>query len=89
MVKVLNKKVVGVPAGAVYCGRPGPWGNPFAMRNQSQAERDRVCDAFEQWFLAQPAMVARAKQELKGKHLVCWCAPLRCHCETLARVANE
>lgn len=29
-----------------------------------------------------------ALHELTGRDLVCWCAPLRCHCETLLRLAN-
>lgn len=87
MAKVLNKRVHGVPASAVYVGRPSKFGNPFAM--VSEAERDHVCDAYETWLLAKPELVAAAKHELKGKDLVCWCAPRRCHADTLLRIANE
>jgi len=31
MCKVLNKRVNGVPAGAVYIGRGSKWGNPFRI----------------------------------------------------------
>jgi hypothetical protein len=30
-----------------------------------------------------------AKRELKGKDLVCYCAPLACHGDVLSRIANE
>ena len=35
----------------------------------------------------QPALLARLP-ELKGKRLICWCAPLRCHGDVLHRLAN-
>ncbi len=28
------------------------------------------------------------KAELKGKDLVCWCAPKACHAETIMEIAN-
>lgn len=84
---VLNKRVHGVPKGAVYVGRPSKFGNPFVLRNES--ERDEVCDKYEAWLLAQPGLVEAAKRELRGKDLVCWCAPHRCHAHTLLRIANE
>ena len=34
------------------------------------------------WIAQQPALLA-ALGELRGKHLVCWCAPERCHAELL------
>ncbi len=87
MPKVLNKKTHGVPPSAVYVGRPSPFGNPFPMRQE--ADRDAVCNLFDAWLEKNPALIERAKRELRGKDLVCWCAPLRCHAETLLRIANE
>lgn len=86
MARVLNKKVSGIPAGAVYIGRPSKFGNPFAMK--SEAQRDDVCDRYRAWLLAQPKLVAAARSELAGKDLVCWCAPRRCHGDTLLEIAN-
>ncbi|HYG27136.1 MAG TPA: DUF4326 domain-containing protein [Caulobacteraceae bacterium] len=86
MVRVLNKKVSGVPAGAVYVGRPTQWGNPFAMRTES--ERALVVRRFEQ-YAAQRLVRERGWLEpLRGKDLVCWCAPRACHADVLARLAN-
>jgi len=37
----------------------------------------------------QAALVDRAKRELKGKILGCWCKPLDCHGDILRAVADE
>lgn len=63
----------------VYCGRPSRWGNPFTVQ---QLGRDKACNRFEAWFPTQKELVD-ALHELKGKTLVCFCKPLRCHCDYL------
>jgi hypothetical protein len=78
----------------VYIGRPGPWGNPFSHLETSAARyrcqsRDEAVQKYEAWLLAQPELVAKARRELRGKVLGCWCAPKACHGDVLARVANE
>lgn len=82
MPKVLNKHVHGIPAGAVYCGRGSPYGNPFKMA--AGQDRDAVCDRFEREVL--PTLDVSA---LRGKDLVCFCAPRRCHCDAILRKANS
>ena len=72
----------------IYIGRGSKWGNPFIMRNKSDAERDRVCDAYEAWFKNQPELV-NDLHELQGKILGCFCKPKRCHGDFLAREANK
>ena len=77
----------------VYIGRPSPWGNPFSHLVRSRAKflvatREEAIQRFEEWLLAQPELVKRVKQELCGKVLGCWCAPLSCHGDVLARIAN-
>lgn len=95
MCKVFNKRHGGVPADAVYIGRPSKWGNPFTHLSQGTTaqyfmfSRDEAVDAYEQWLLKRPALVAAAKQELRGKDLVCWCAPARCHGDVLLKIANS
>ena len=90
--KVLNiKRIKGSwPENTVRVDRRSLWGNPFVMRNDSEAERKRVCDAFEEmaanWL---PETIAALKKDLKGKSLACWCTPKRCHADTLLRIANE
>ena len=35
------------------------------------------------------AAILAALHELRGKNLVCWCAPKRCHAEVLIELANR
>ena len=87
MPKVHNKYARTAGPDAVYIGRGSPYGNPWKVG--VHGTRDEVCDAYEQALLSNPELVARVKSELKGKDLVCFCAPKRCHGDTLLRIANE
>jgi hypothetical protein len=71
----------------VYIGRPGPWGNPFVLGRDGS--REEVLAKYERWLLAQPDLLERARAELRGKVLGCWCAPQPCHGDVLGRIANE
>lgn len=84
--RVLNRRIHGIPKGAVYVGRPSKWGNPYVMR----AERDRqeVIEKYDRWLQTRPELLA-ALPELRGKDLVCYCAPRGCHADVLLRMANE
>ena len=72
----------------VYIGRGSKWGNPFAMKNWSDEERNRVCDEYEEWFMKQQHLI-ESLPELKDRVLGCYCKPKRCHGDFLARLANE
>jgi len=71
-------------------------GNPFFMK--SEKERDKVCDDYEKHFNKMKDE-ARFKQELRrlysihkcfGKlELYCWCAPKRCHGETIKKFLEQ
>jgi hypothetical protein len=78
----------------VYIGRPSVWGNPFSHKVGTKAQfqvatREEAIAKFEEWFKARPDMVRLAKDVLRGKVLGCWCKPLACHGDVLARIANE
>lgn len=78
----------------VYIGRPSIWGNPFSHKPGTKAEhvvanRREAIKAYEAWLMEQPELLARARAELRGKVLGCWCKPQSCHGDVLARVANE
>ncbi len=73
MCKVLNKHRHGVPAGAIYIGRGSKWGNPF--RIGPDGDRAAVIAKHERWFADQHHLL-RALDELCGRDLVCFCAPL-------------
>lgn len=65
----------------MYVGRGSPWGNPFYIGKHGT--RDRVCERFKAEIL--PTLDIR---KLRGKNLICFCAPLRCHADDLLKKAN-
>jgi len=79
---VLNKHKVGIPPGAVYIGRGSPWGNPFKIGRDGT--RDEVCDRYEREILPTLDLTP-----LIGKDLVCFCAPLRCHGNSILRALQR
>jgi len=88
MCKVLNARRVGKQSAAdrIYVGRPSKWGNPFVIGRDGT--RDHVIAKYRAWIVRQPALLA-ALDELRGKHLVCWCAPERCHADVLIELVNQ
>jgi Domain of unknown function (DUF4326) len=70
----------------VYIGRPGPWGNPYAIGRDG--DRAGVIALYERHLLARPDLLARLP-ELRGRVLGCWCAPQACHGDVLARYADQ
>lgn len=85
-----NKHHGNAPAGAVYIGRGSSWGNPWPI-GPRYGSRNDVCDRFEaymaeKWEAGQLDLEALAA--LHGKDLVCFCAPHRCHGETIQKYAN-
>ena len=97
MIYIVNKykdKRPGIPS--VYCGRGSALGNPFVIGKDGN--RDEVCDKYEDWFYteAQPFLspvdpVYLQLQQIKRMastgdvQLECFCAPKRCHCETIKK----
>lgn len=81
MPRVLNKHRDAIPADAVYIGRGSPWGNPFPIT--AEHPRDEVIDLFISLIL--PKLDVSA---LRGRDLVCFCKPKRCHGDYLLEKAN-
>ncbi len=96
---VINKSDI-IPNGysRIYIGRGSDFGNPFPMKNASQAERDRVCDNFiihlkDEWLNARKGnpsplaqgIISLATRVASGEKLAlqCFCAPQRCHGDTI------
>ena len=83
----------------VKVDRSSPLGNKFYMANEVQ--RDVVCDQYQQWFdttvvkehqcAAYTELVRLYRLHLQyGKlRLFCWCAPKRCHGETIKHSINR
>jgi hypothetical protein len=70
----------------IYIGIPSEFGNKFVIGKDGT--REDVVRKYEEWIKTQPDLLAKLP-ELKGKVLGCWCAPLACHGDVLARLANE
>jgi len=100
MAKILNIHVSGWVPGAIYIGRKKKsgehFGNPFEIGKDGT--RDEVCDMFEAWLAGKAFKRVEPERRqwildnlsmLANKKLLCFCAPLRCHGETLRRLAKE
>lgn len=71
----------------VYIGRPSKWGNPFHIK--PGFSRTDVIRLYRAWLEHnRPDLIDAAKIELRGKILGCYCAPLPCHGDVLAELAN-
>jgi hypothetical protein len=88
MPKVLNARDAGMKSTdtQVYIGRPTKWGNPFVIGRDGS--REEVIEKYMDWFITQQHLID-ALHELKGKNLVCWCAPCSCHGDFLLEISNE
>ena len=77
----------------VYVGRPSKWGNPYRIGRDGT--REEVIQKFSEALTGPGSRetlgydVEDCKRELKGKDLVCWCAPEACHADVLLEIANE
>jgi hypothetical protein len=88
-----NERRPVLPPGAVYIGRANAryqlpaskWANPFDFKRE--ADREAVIASFERWLRQQPRLMS-ALHELRGRDLVCWCAPLPCHGDELLKAAS-
>lgn len=74
-----------LPPNSTYCGRGSFAGNPY--RIGPDGTRDEVIDRYIAERSRDDAFLAKVRR-LRGRHLVCHCAPERCHCDWLIIVAN-
>ena len=79
--RVYNIHHGNAPDDAVYIGRGSPYGNRFIIK--AHGDRDQVCNRFDCEQL--PDMDVSA---LTGKNLLCYCAPHRCHGDSILLKAN-
>jgi hypothetical protein len=70
----------------VYIGRPSEWGNPFLLG--PDGTREEVVEKYRAYLLKNKTLMGLLPM-LKGKVLGCWCAPLACHGDVLAELANQ
>ena len=97
---VLNKRTDAIPPDAVYVGRPSKWGNPWRVGEQHPEDKHSLTrEEVVRFYRNALPMMLTAKDEngkvildlneLRGKDLVCWCAPLPCHADVLLELANK
>lgn len=70
----------------VYIGRGSIWGNPFVIGRDG--DRAEVIRKHAAYLKNNPDLMSRIS-ELSGKRLGCFCAPLACHGDTLAELADK
>jgi len=85
MPRVYNANKDFYPAEAVYIGRPSKWGNPYIIGKEG--DRKTVIDLYEKWLYTSGRI--NDIEELRGKDLVCHCAPQACHGDVLIKLANK
>jgi Domain of unknown function (DUF4326) len=85
---VLNLRHDSIPADAIYVGRGrgSPWGNPFIIGKDGT--RAEVIARYQTWLFQQPELIEQLPT-LRGRDLVCFCAPLPCHADILLEAANS
>jgi uncharacterized protein DUF4326 len=96
MPRVWNKRDPACPTDAVYVGRPTKWGNPYSHLPSHDPNvilvptRADAIRLYQDWFLTTDAgkRLLDQLEQLRGKHLVCWCAPKDCHADFLLELAN-
>ena len=75
----------------IVIDRRSVFGNPFYMRNE--AERDEVCDKHKELimgnletFIGDFLILYELYHKYGQLNLFCWCAPKRCHGETIREI---
>ena len=96
MIKIINMRSgeqlkLGVPI--IRVDRTTALGNPFYMADETQ--RDKVCDQYQEYFnkkvkektdkrfMNELRAIYKIAKEEGDIYLACWCAPKRCHAETI------
>ncbi len=85
--KVINLLTDVIPADTVYIGRGSLWGNIFKVGEHGT--ESEVAHKYINWLQKQPELIAAAKEELRGKHLACFCKPGLCHGDLLILISND
>jgi Domain of unknown function (DUF4326) len=83
-------------ADVVYVGRAmhrGGWqlaasalANPFRLGRDG--DRDEIIAKYRGYLIGRPDLLALLP-ELRGRRLGCWCAPLPCHADVIAELADR
>ncbi|HYD48798.1 MAG TPA: DUF4326 domain-containing protein [Terriglobales bacterium] len=69
----------------IFIGRPSQWANPYHIG--PDGTREQVVAKYREWLIRQPRLL-REIRSLRGRTLGCACAPLPCHGDVLAELAD-
>lgn len=83
---VLNKHTDDL-TGSVYGGRGSPLGNPYPIDERRGETRDVVITRNAERVRDDPKLIDLYKS-MKGKRLVCFCAPKACHLDVVGYIAE-
>jgi len=94
----LRKNKIINPWDIKVCRGKSPLGNPFLLEKESQ--RDLVCDKYGAWLqkriassdtfiVSEIIRLANIYEQFGKLRLFCWCAPKRCHAETIKKIIME
>lgn len=70
----------------IYIGRGSKWGNQYHIG--IDGDRKEVIKKYRAYIWTRSDLIKCIKPELKGKRLGCFCAPLACHGDVLASLAD-
>ena len=65
-------------------GRPTKWGNPYRVQEYG---RKKAVELYEEHLMK--SRLIEDIEELRGKVLLCSCAPLECHGEVLIKLLYQ
>ncbi len=90
-----------MPPDTVKVDRSTKWGNQFIVNPHvkpgSKSGALYICvptledavETFREFMLQRPELIEKAKAELRGKDLACWCKEGPCHADVLLEIANS
>lgn len=92
--KITIGHVYNMSNNSIRVDRQSPLGNPFILRNAKDSkQRDVVCDQYETYLWKACKDEPEVRKELiriyrlvrdgNDVELCCWCAPRRCHAESI------
>ena len=83
---VVNKYTHSRTSDDVYIGRGSKWGNPFVIGRDGT--REDVVRRYAEWIVGRDDLL-RCLDEIRGKKLVCYCAPKMCHGDVLRVLCDD
>lgn len=92
-IRLSRRKGWRMPANTVKVDRTTPFGNPYQAGTDGAGDREYLASLFRAYLGREGAgseLLHRARRELAGKNLACWC-PLGggCHAEVLLDLVNR